>query len=79
MTMKADNDYERFTFNIGDFVGQIYIDKLSLKEVGTDIELVKNGDFEEGHTNGWNGWGSSSTPYYLSEDGEGYTESVYWM
>ena len=79
MTMKADKDYDKFIFNIGDFVGQVYIDKLSLKEVGTDIELVKNGDFEEGHTNGWNGWGSSSTPYYLSEDGEGYTESVYWM
>ena len=79
MTMKADKDYDKFIFNIGDFVGQIYIDKLSLKEVGTDIELVTNGDFEEGHTNGWNGWSSSSTPYYLSEDGEGYTESVYWM
>ena len=78
LVLEPEKDYNAIIFNIGDFVGQLYIDKLSLKEVGSDVELVSNGDFEDDNTYGWNGWGSS-TPYYLSENGEGYTGSVSWM
>lgn len=78
LVLEPENDYNAIIFNIGDFVGQLYIDKLSLKEIGSDVELVSNGDFEEDNTYGWYGWGSS-TPYYLSENGEGYTGSVSWM
>lgn len=62
--------YDRLLFNYGDFIGTISIDDISFKEVGSDVELIQNGDFEEGHTNGWGAW--SSGKYSLSEYGDGY-------
>lgn len=66
----STDTYDRLLFNYGDFIGTIYIDNISLKEVGSDVELIKNGDFEEGHTKGWGAW--SSGKYSLSEYGDGY-------
>lgn len=63
----SDSDlYNKLTFNFGDFAGTLYLDNVSLKEVGSDIELIANGDFEKGMTDGWNSWTN------LPELGEGY-------
>jgi hypothetical protein len=39
-----------------------------MKEVGTDVELIKNGDFENGSTAGWASWTNAQGL------GEGYAE-----
>ena len=44
------------------------IDNVSMKEVGTDVELIKNGDFENGSTAGWGSWTNAQGL------GEGYAE-----
>ena len=41
------------TFNIGQFVGDIYMDNVSLKRNGNNTELMKNNDFESGNCDGW--------------------------
>lgn len=41
------------TFNIGQFVGDIYMDNVSLKRDGNNTELMKNNDFESGNCDGW--------------------------
>lgn len=70
-TIIPDKDvYDRLVFNYGDFEGTLYIDDISLREVGSPIELIDNGHFEEGHLDGWGSWYSDS--YMLSDYGEGY-------
>ena len=69
ITFAPDKDtYTKVTFNVGDFVGVVSIDNVSMKEVGTDVELIKNGDFENGSTAGWNSWTNAQGL------GEGYAE-----
>lgn len=55
VTIETDgnNDYNMITFNLGHFVGDIYLDDVSLKRNGSDIELMKNNDFESGNGTGW--------------------------
>lgn len=48
--------FDKLTFNLGDFAGTLYLDNVSLKEVGSDVELISNGDFETGTTDGWSSW-----------------------
>ena len=48
-----NNDFDMITFNIGQFVGDIYLDNVSLKRNGNDTELMKNNDFESGNGTGW--------------------------
>ena len=45
--------YNVITFNIGKFVGDIYMDNVSLKRNGNNTELMKNNDFESGNCDGW--------------------------
>jgi len=69
ITFAPDKDtYTKVTFNIGDFAGVVSIDNVSMKEVGTDVELIKNGDFENGSTVGWGSWTNAQGL------GEGYAE-----
>ena len=68
IVFSPDKDtYTKVTFNVGDFVGVVSIDNVSMKEVGTDVELIKNGDFEDGTTTGWGSWTNAQGL------GEGYT------
>ena len=67
MTLSKDT-YTKITFNIGDFVGVVSIDNVSMKEVGSDVELIKNGDFEDGSMAGWGSWTGAQNL------GEGYVE-----
>lgn len=54
VTIETDgNEYNMITFNLGHFVGDIYLDNVSLKQNGSDIELMKNNDFESGNGTGW--------------------------
>ena len=48
-----NNDFDMITFNIGQFVGDIYLDNVSLKRNGNNTELMKNNDFESGNGTGW--------------------------
>lgn len=57
-----DLEYSSLLINVGDFVGTICLDNVSLKEIGSDVEMIRNGDFEEG-TDGWNWWGNNVTCY----------------
>lgn len=59
--------FDKLVFNLGDFVGTLYLDNVSLKEVGSDLELISNGDFETGTTDGWSSWTN------VQGLGEGYT------
>ncbi len=69
ITILPDKDtYVKLTFNIGNFLGTVSIDNVSMKEVGTDVELIKNGDFENGSTIGWSSWTGAHSI------GEGYAE-----
>lgn len=63
---------DKFTFNFGDFVGTIYIDNVSITETGNTENLVKNGDFEAVHKDGWQSWSGYEA---LSDDGEGYSST----
>lgn len=69
ITFVPDKDtYTKVTFNVGDFVGVVSIDNVSMKKVGSDVELIKNGDFENGLTTGWLSWTNAQGI------GEGYVE-----
>ena len=60
ITFTPDKDnYTKITFNIGDFEGVVSIDNVSMKEKDTDVELIKNGDFESGLTTGWSSWSNA--------------------
>ncbi len=60
ITFAPDKDsYTKITFNIGDFEGVVSIDNVSMKEKDTDVELIKNGDFESGLTTGWSSWSNA--------------------
>ena len=60
--------YTKVTFNVGDFVGVVSIDNVSMKEVGSDVELIKNGNFDDGSLAGWGSWTNAQGL------GEGYAE-----
>lgn len=51
--------YTKMIFNIGNFAGVVSIDNISLKEKGTDVELITNGDFENGSIDGWSSWSNA--------------------
>lgn len=69
----------------GDFKGDVYIDNVSIRKINEDgsrgEELVANGDFEEGHADGWGGWDNTKvvegeeeverTTFKISEEGKG--------
>lgn len=61
--------FDKFTFNFGTFNGTISIDNVELKEVGSDVNLMVNSDFEAGNINGWQSWNGYES---LSALGEGY-------
>lgn len=69
-------DRIRLIISYGEFAGNLYIDNISIRKVNSNgtkgDNLIKNGDFEEGHITGWGGWGNSAT-FTLSALGEGYT------
>ena len=52
-TTDRDNEYNVITFNIGKFVGDVYMDNVSLKKQNNNTELMKNNDFESGNCDGW--------------------------
>lgn len=62
------HNYSRLTvrfYAVGDnFSGTACLDNISIKERSTDLNLVANGDFE----NGTEGWEVPSDDYYLSSD-----------
>jgi hypothetical protein len=47
------NIFDMITFNIGKFVGDVYLDDVSLKQNNNSPELMKNNDFETGNGAGW--------------------------
>ena len=68
---------DRFIFNFGDMpAGEtLYIDEVKVIPDGEETNLVKNGDFEEKHVDGWAYW-TPGQNYAISEDGEGYMVTV---
>ena len=69
IVFSPDKDtYTKVTFNVGDFVGTVSIDNVSMKEVGSDVELIKNGNFDDGSIAGWGSWTNAQGL------GEGYAE-----
>ena len=70
LTPNADNAYSGIIFNYGDFAGTLLIDCVSLVEKGKTDELVANGNFDGGKSDGWAGW--SNAPAVVEE---GYTET----
>jgi GH35 family endo-1,4-beta-xylanase len=60
----------RFIFNFGQYAGTVFIDDISLKKVGTNVDIIAGGNFENG-ISGWFGWGNNSTRAQSAE-GEGY-------
>ncbi|WP_211322188.1 endo-1,4-beta-xylanase [Sphingobacterium faecium] len=60
----------RLIINFGQFAGTVFVDNISLKKAGSNVELIPDGDFEKDIT-GWIGWGNSSTRSQ-SAVGEGY-------
>ncbi len=69
IVFSPDKDtYTKVTFNVGDFVGVVSIDNVSMKEVGSDVELIKNGNFDDGSLAGWGSWTNAQGL------GEGYAE-----
>lgn len=62
--------YNGIIFNYGDFEGTLLLDCVSLVEKGKTDELVANGNFDGGKSDGWGGW--SNAPAVVAE---GYTET----
>lgn len=60
----------RFIFNHGQYDGTVFIDNVSLRKAGSDVDIISGGDFESG-ISGWFGWGTGSTRE-KSADGEGF-------
>lgn len=74
----SDALVDKIAFNFGLFVGEIYIDNVTLTATGSDENLIENSDFEDGTITGWTGWtpGKFET---ISEDGQGYaTQGPGW-
>ena len=67
---------DRFIFNFGNYNPEatIFIDDIKLVEDGGDENLIKNGDFEEQHVDGWAYW-TPGKNYAISELGEGYVDN----
>lgn len=55
----ASFPHDRLDFEFGKLNGSIYIDDVKLSDDEYGVDLVQNGDFEAGNTNGW----SSQTGY----------------
>lgn len=67
-----EDKYDKITFNYGTYVGNVYVDNISLVKDGENTNLIENSDFEGGNINGWNGQGGTQ---YLSENGAGYDDN----
>ena len=65
ITPNADYTYSGIIFNYGDFEGTLLLDCVSLVEKGKTDELIANGDFTDGKSDGWGGW--SNTPVVVPE------------
>lgn len=62
----SDEGFNKFTFNFGDFIGTLVLDKVSIVEKGQSDELITNGDFLKGTMDGWQSWSGLQT---VTEDG----------
>ncbi|MDR2650945.1 MAG: endo-1,4-beta-xylanase [Prevotellaceae bacterium] len=60
----------RFVFDLGVTAATYYIDNVLLFDLGS-VNIITNGDFENGNIDAWNGWGNGSTRN-ISAQGEGY-------
>lgn len=58
MNITPNSDCTRLLFSFGQFGGDMYMDNVSLKEAGTDNELIEGGDFETPMSAQWSkpGW-----------------------
>ena len=65
ITPNADYTYNGIIFNYGDFEGTLLLDCVSLVEKGKTDELIANGDFTDGKSDGWGGW--TNTPEVVAE------------
>ena len=70
ITPNDEYTYNGIIFNYGDFEGTLLLDCVSLVEKGKTDELVANGNFDGGNSDGWGGW--SNAPAVVAE---GYTET----
>ncbi len=70
-TVDKDNTYDKFTFNIGTIVGDIYLDDVSIMAEGSTTNLINGGDFEDGLDAGWQIFEGDHS-FRLSDDGQGY-------
>lgn len=74
----------KMNFDLGYLPGvTYYIDVDNIKVVDKDaaptiVNLISNGDFEDGTLTGWGGWGNSSTRA-VSAQGEGFGDTGYSM
>ncbi|MFA9193514.1 endo-1,4-beta-xylanase [Flavobacterium sp. FBOR7N2.3] len=50
----------RFIFNHGQFDGTVFIDNITLRKAGSNVDIISGGDFETALA-GWGGWGPTST------------------
>lgn len=70
-----NSDCSRLLFNFGKFGGDLWFDDMVLVESGSDVNLIKNGDFEGSELTGWSkpGWHSHS---FKIEDAPGDAAAV---
>ena len=57
---EASFPHDRLQFVFGLLDGKIYFDNVSCKEVGTETEMIENGDFSVNNTAGWSANGSAT-------------------
>ena len=77
-TFTVGEGRSRILFNLGTFIGDLFVDNISLTAEGSSENLIANSDFETGAITGWGGWGGGT--YVISENGQGYaTGSGYSM
>lgn len=54
ISFQAEFPHTQLEFCFGTYAGTVLrFDNFSLKELGSDTELIENGDFSEGHMHGW--------------------------
>lgn len=65
----SNDGFNKFTLNIGDFEGTLWLDKVSIVEKGQSDELILNGDFLGGTAEKWQSWSG-----FQAVTADGYTE-----
>ena len=74
-TFEAPFPIDKLQFVFGKIGGKVYIDDLSCKQQGSDVEMVKNGSFDKEDLTGWgNNWNGPT----FQIEGAAAGPSTYW-